>query len=444
MLDPLRTGYEWASARLHRFILDGMRDHRARFQGLPGVIYYPYAERRDGDGDGLLAELARHAALIVTDDWPSFFIPAMIQSAAETIPTRLVKVDSNGLMPLRATERVYTTAYSFRRGIHKILPSHLSQGFPLPEPLDAIALKPAGDQVGAIIEAIQERWPRAEDELLEDRSAERLEGFEIDHSVPIVARVGGFKAASERLKVFLEGRLASYPSDRNKPGWDGASALSPYLHFGHISPHEVFFAVAEQERWDPSEVEDKKATGKREGWWGMSEPAEAYLDELITWREIGHNMAHHAPHLYMSYESIPDFAKRTLDDHREDEREHLYSYEEFERAETHDPIWNAAQRELLETGEMHNYMRMIWGKKIVEWTSEPEQAAEIMIELNNKWAIDGRDPNSYSGIFWCLGRYDRGWAEREVFGKVRYMSSESTKRKFNLDRYLERFGGELL
>lgn len=444
ILEPLRTGYPWASDRIHRFIIDGMRDNAHAFSDSPGVLHYPYLEPKEDAGKGLLAALAEHAAHIVTDDYPCFFIPSMIEAAAQQLESSHIPfsmVDSNGLLPLRATERVYTTAYSFRRALHKLLPAHLEQAFPMADPTREIEIQSWDDSSRALIQEVQKKWPPASSDLLEDRSPDRLADLPIDHDITLAEAEGGFEAAFERMRSFLNDRLSAYPEDRNKPAEDGASRFSPYLHFGHLSTHEVFSRLRRHEAWHLEDIADKP-TGKREGWWNMSAGAESFLDELITWRELGYNMAHHQPDRYMSIEELPDFARETLAKHASDTREHLYSLEEFEQARTHDRIWNAAQNQLVETGEMHNYMRMLWGKKILEWTESPEQAAEVMIELNNKYAIDGRDPNSYSGIFWCLGRYDRGWQERDVFGKVRYMSSESTAKKYDLKAYLARYTGD--
>ncbi|NLE37317.1 MAG: deoxyribodipyrimidine photolyase, partial [Pirellulaceae bacterium] len=191
--------------------------------------------------------------------------------------------------------------------------------------------------------------------------------------------------------------------------------------------------------WSPDRLSEK-ADGSREGWWGMGESAEAFLDQLVTWRELGVNFAvHHAEPA--DYDSLPDWALATLKKHARDRREHVYSLEEFERAATHDRLWNAAQTELVREGRMHNYPRMLWGKKILEWSASPRDAAEVLIELNNKYALDGCDPNSYSGIFWVLGRYDRPFGpERPIIGKIRYMSSRNTARKVRLKGYLKRFG----
>jgi deoxyribodipyrimidine photo-lyase len=182
-----------------------------------------------------------------------------------------------------------------------------------------------------------------------------------------------------------------------------------------------------------------KATGSRAGWWRMSSPAESFLDELITWRELGYNRCFLDPD-HEDYDTLPPWALATLAEHAADERPHLYTLEQLQAAETHDEVWNAAQRQLVREGRMHNYLRMLWGKKILEWSPSPREALEVLVELNNRFALDGRNPNSYSGIFWCLGRYDRPWGpERPIFGKVRYMSSDNTRRKLRLSAYLERF-----
>jgi deoxyribodipyrimidine photo-lyase len=173
----------------------------------------------------------------------------------------------------------------------------------------------------------------------------------------------------------------------------------------------------------------------------MGDAAEAFLDQLVTWREVGFNMAALRDDVER-YESLPDWALRTLEEHEHDPREHVYDLDTFDRGDTHDELWNAAQRQLRESGRMHNYLRMLWGKKILEWSAGPREALDVMLELNNRYALDGRDPNSASGIFWILGRYDRAWGpERPVYGKIRYMSSDNTRRKLRLREYLTRWGG---
>ena len=234
-------------------------------------------------------------------------------------------------------------------------------------------------------------------------------------------------------------RLARYPEARNHPDDGGGSGLSPYLHFGHVSPHEVFAAVAEREGWSAERLA-ARASGRRAGWWGMSEAAEAFLDQLVTWRELGFNFAAHRDD-GERYESLPPWALATLARHAADPRPHVYTLEQLESAQTHDPLWNACQTQLVREGTIHGYLRMLWGKKVLEWSPSPAAAFATLVELNNRWALDGRDPNSASGIAWCLGRYDRPWGpERPIFGTVRYMSSANTARKLRLARYLARYG----
>jgi len=256
--------------------------------------------------------------------------------------------------------------------------------------------------------------------------------------VPPAPTVGGAAAGTARLRAFLDERLARYP-ERSHPDLDVASGLSPYLHFGHVAAHAVLGALWDREGFDPAGLA-ARAAGSREGFWGVGAPAEAFLDQLVTWRELGFNMAALRPD-HASYDALPGWAQATLEKHASDPRDPRYDLPALEEARTHDPVWNAAQRQLLQTGTLHNYMRMLWGKKILEWTASPREAAEVMITLNDRHALDGRDPNSYSGIFWTLGRYDRPWGpERPSFGTVRYMSSDAARRKLELRAYLERFG----
>ncbi|HSN85453.1 MAG TPA: deoxyribodipyrimidine photolyase [Thermoanaerobaculia bacterium] len=426
ILEPLRSGYPWASDRFHRFVLDGMAGH-ARRLARSNVLYYPYVEPAPGKGKGLLEALARKACLIVADDYPAFFLPRMVAAAARKVPVRMEKVDSNGLLPLRATERDFTAAVHFRRVLQRVLPEHLG-AFPKANPLTGLPSRLAG-----LPQAILRRWPAADLPLVS------LDRLPIDHGVAPVPEIpGGDKAAAMALERFLDERLDGYGEGRNQPDEESTSGLSPYLHFGCVSPHQILAAVAEREGWTPERL-GSRATGASGGWWGMSEAAEKFLDEAVTWREVGYNVAFHRPD-FDQYESLPDWSLRTLAKHEADPRPHLYTLQDFEAARTHDEIWNAAQTQLVREGRIHNYLRMLWGKKILHWSPSPREALAVLIELNNKYALDGRDPNSYSGMFWCLGRFDRPWApERPVFGTVRYMSSESARRKLRLNRYLERY-----
>ncbi len=435
VLEPLRAGYLWASDRLHRFVIEGMRDNAAQCNK-HDVFYYPYVEPKHGAGRGLLAALAEHAAVLVTDEYPAFFLPHMVAAAGKKLPVRLESIDGNGLLPMRAAQQAFPTAYAFRRFLQKTLPGHLGEQ-PLADPLARAHHAKQGNTKSLVAKKILERWPSAESRW-QDGSDIDLSDLPIDHTVGPASFAGGSHAAAARWRAFAKTHFEDYASGRNQPDDDVSSGLSPYLHFGHIGAHEIFADIVAREEWDADRL-TARASGKRTGWWRMSEPAEAFLDQLITWRELGFNMCSQRPD-FDQYESLPPWAQSTLAQHARDRRPTVYTLAEFEQAGTHDPLWNAAQRQLVRDGRLHNYLRMLWGKKILEWTTSPREALAVMIELNNKYAVDGRDPNSYSGIFWTLGRYDRPWGpERKIFGTIRYMSSDNTARKLRVTDYLRRY-----
>ncbi len=434
VFEALRCGYKWASDRIHHFVISGMADNVKAFEKKKAV-YFPYVEPKPGDGAGLLEELARRSCLVVTDDFPCFFLPRMVAAVAKRLPVLLEKVDSNGIFPMRGTDRVFSRAHDFRRFLQKNLRPHL-QEFPIAEPVKGLRIP----KLDGIASDIQKKWPSADVTEIA-MHPETLTDFRIDHSVVVTETRGGIKAAAKKLKSFGNDKLHRYEEDRNQPEEDVASGFSPYLHFGHISIHEIFSRLMSDEEWSPNDLAEK-ATGSKAGWWGCSPMAEAFLDELITWREVGYNRCWQRDD-YDQYESLPDWAQQTLEIHANDPRPNIYSLEEFESAATHDDLWNAAQTQLVHEGRIHNYLRMLWGKKILHWSESPQAALDIMIELNNKYALDGRNPNSYSGIFWVLGRYDRAWGpEREIFGKIRYMTCENTARKVRVKDYIKQFTSE--
>jgi deoxyribodipyrimidine photo-lyase len=218
------------------------------------------------------------------------------------------------------------------------------------------------------------------------------------------------------LEDFVQRKLCGYATQRNKPETDHTSRLSPYLHFGHISPITVALAVKKADAPNP----DK----------------EAFLNQIITWRELAVNLVRFNPD-YDSFECAEPWAHRTLAKHAQDPRPVLYTESQLEHAETHDPLWNAAQMQMVNTGWMHNYVRMYWAKKILEWSRSPAEAHRAAVRLNDKYELDGRDPNGYAGIAWAIvGKFDRPWFERPIFGQIRYMSGESTGRKFDNKKYI--------
>ncbi len=243
-----------------------------------------------------------------------------------------------------------------------------------------------------------------------------LEKLKIDRSVgPVPGFTGGTSAAKKLLKEFIENKLDHYAELSNDPTEDYLSHMSPYLHFGQISPTYIVNQILKTD----------------------SPGTEDYLEQLVVRRELSMNFVHYNEN-YDEFDSIlPDWARETLADHENDEREYLYTLEEFENAETHDRYWNAAQKEMNLTGKTHGYMRMYWGKKILEWTPNPEKGYDIALYLNNKYELDGRDPNGFTGVAWCYGKHDRAWKERPVFGKTRYMSAGGLERKFDIEKYCE-------
>lgn len=429
VLEALRCDYPWASDRLHAFVLCGMRDNQRRCEAA-GVAYYPYVEPARGAGKGLLAALAARACVVVADDFPCFFLPRMVAAAGAAMDVLLERVDGNGLVPTRASEgRVFPTAFAFRRYLQKLGRGHFSE-HPSADPFARLALPRA-----ALPEEIVRRWPPAPAALLAGEAA-ALAALPIDHAVG-PAEAGGSEAAARRLKRFLASGLKLYAEERNQPEREATSGLSPFLHFGHIGAHEVFAAVMKRERWTPERL-PKTAAGKREGWWQVGADAEGFLDQLVTWRELGFNYCAHRDD-YDQYDSLPGWARQTLAKHADDPRPALYDDDRLAEGRTADPLWNAAQLQLVREGRIHNYLRMLWGKKLLEWSPTPQDALRRLIALNDRYALDGRDPNSYSGIFWTLGRYDRPWGpERPVYGTVRYMSSENTARKVRVKEYLRR------
>jgi len=426
VLEYLRSGHAFSCDRLHRLMIEGMCANRAVF-ARSSVHYLPWVEPTTGAGAALLRDLVRRACCVIADEFPCYVHPRMVANLAAEAPCLVETVDANGLMPLRATSTAHGRAYDFRRTLQKTLAPHLGR-FPRPEPLAGVRLPRLAD--GAL--------PAASDiEALLDGG---LASLPIDHAVGTVATTGGWQEARRRLDEFLELRLGRYADDRNDIADAAVSTLSPYLHLGHISAHEVVDAVWRRCGWTPDRL-TTKPNGSKDGWWGLPPAAEGYLDQIITWRELGYHYGFHRPD-YADFATLPSWALNTLDQHRADRRTHLYTREQFENAQTHDELWNAAQRQLRGAGIIHNYLRMLWGKKVIEWSATPEEAWATLDHLNNRWAIDGCNPNSWTGIAWCFGRFDRPWApQRPIFGAIRWMSSDNTKRKMDVKGYVKTWGG---
>lgn len=343
--------------------------------------------------------LAEDAAAVITDfgylktneDW--------IFRASRKIKVKFIAVESNVIVPVRsASSKEEYSAATFRPKIKKLINLYLNRVQDVRVNLSSLDFK---------MKSIDLKSPRA-----------ILEGMNIDKSVaPVDWIKGGTSRAVRMLNSFIKKKLDEYPDMRNQPSFDFSSNMSPYLHFGQISP--VFIA---------QKILETESPGR-----------DVFLEEMIVRRELSFNFVYYNKD-YDNINSLPEWARNSLLKHEPDPRIKIYSKAEFEKGLTHDIYWNAARNELVETGKMHNYMRMYWGKKIIEWTDGPETAFEYMVYLNNKYSLDGRDPNSYAGIAWCLGKHDRPWGERSVFGKIRYMNDKGLEKKFDMKLYLKKYG----
>ena len=396
--EGLKFYYPWASDRIHTFILEGVAEKREEFSER-GIRYIFYLQRNKRDPKHTVARLAREAVLLVTDYYPCFIIPEHNTRVAE-LNLPVYAVDANGMVPLSALPKKEFAAYTIRPKIQRLLPE-LPRSITTPH-LDV--QKPS----------LQIDCP--ESHVSPNNIAELVSQCDIDHTVkPSNIYHGGTKAGRKRLTHFVRNILPHYEETRAEPSIDGTSRLSPYLHFGFLSIQEVVGTV---------ERADAPGAAK-----------EAFLEQAIVRRELSFNLTRHNPH-YDSLKSLPEWALKTMRDHADDPRPELIDDEKIEAAETYDELWNAAQQELLSTGLIHNYVRMLWGKRVIEWQRSYEMAFELLVHLNNKYALDGRDPNSYAGILWCFGKHDRPWFEREIFGTIRYMTSRSMAKKFRAKDYI--------
>jgi len=334
-------------------------------------------------------------ALVVGDENPMREPEHWRAKATEQLRVPFWTVDADVIVPSKLLMKEQYGAYTARPVIRRLLPEFM---------------QPVGNS------RVKAEWvpPRGLKSLEPDTDI--TEGWKLDRSVPPVNdTLGGTDQALKRLKSFIRTGLANYPVDRNKPELDGTSRLSAYLHFGHIGPHTVALAV---QKADAPKV-----------------AKEAYLEQLIVRRELAINFVRFN-HDYDNFESGAAWAHKSLAEHAGDPRK-IYSERQLEEAQTHDPLWNASQIQMVKTGFMHNYMRMYWAKKILEWSKTPAWAFQTAVHLNDKYELDGRDPNGYAGIAWAIvGKHDRPWFERPVFGKIRYMSFNSTSKKFDSKRYI--------
>jgi len=390
----LSPGFLDAPWRHYHFMIEGLKklEKELRKFNVPFILL-------SGDPALRIPEIIKEERFgyLVTD-----FSPLRIKMDWEAriknqIDIPFESVDTHNIVPCWiASGKQEFAAYTFRPRIKRQLDKFLNES--------AVIEKQAGNP-----EFRKTDWTAACDSIKANRNVGPVDTFR-----------PGEDEARKVLERFLGKKLSGYSEKRNDPNQDSVSNLSVYLHYGQISAQTIARKVRESRK-------------------GSKEDRESFLEELIVRKELSDNYCFYN-HDYDNFKGFPDWAKKTLNSHRDDKREYSYGLEEFETASTHDPLWNAAQLEMVSTGKMHGFMRMYWAKKILEWTPSPEEAQETAIKLNDKYELDGRDPNGYTGIAWSIGGvHDRAWFEREIFGKVRYMNYNGCKRKFDVNRYIERF-----
>ena len=383
-----------ANERHYAFMLEGLKEVKQdlRKRGIQMVILHQSPEL------GAL-KMAKKASLVIVDRGYLRIQRQWRQFVATRLDCPLIQVESEAVVPVEeASSKEEYSAATLRPKVLMKLSRFL---IPLEE------REPSVSSLSMDFDSFEiDDLEKALSKLQIDRSVGRVSSFH-----------GGTKEALNHLEVFIREKLDRYPEMRNDPNQNALSHMSPYLHFGQISPLYIALKVKQTE----------------------SPAAKAFLEELVVQRELSLNFVFYNDD-YDSFKGLPQWAQKTLKDHQRDRRPYLYSMAELEDGKTHDPYWNAAQKEMRTTGKMHGYMRMYWGKKILEWTKKPEEAYRIALYLNNKYELDGRDPNGFAGVAWCFGKHDRPWPERPIFGTVRYMNDRGLKRKFDTDEYVRKLG----
>ena len=391
----LTDDYPEANLRHYAFMLEGLEDAQEALarRGIKMVV-------RRGSPDEVAIDAAKDASLVVTDR--GYLRPQRRwrERVAREAGCLVTQVESDVVVPVElASGKQEHAARTLRPKIGEYLQDFLVELTPTEVEKQSTNLPAEGLDLSNI--------------------GEVLDGMDLDRSVGALGHLykGGTSEAKKLFRRFLKNRFDGYVEHRNQPQTDDVSHMSKYLHFGHISPI-----------WLALEARQSKTS---------NDNIESFVEELVVRRELSMNFVFYNDD-YDSFSNLPGWAKETLREHKDDEREHVYTRKQLENAQTHDEYWNAAMREMVYTGYMHNYMRMYWGKKILEWSNTPEHAYRTTLYLNNKYFLDGRDPNSYANVAWVFGQHDRGWTERQVFGKVRYMSAGGLKRKTKPDQYVEK------
>jgi deoxyribodipyrimidine photo-lyase len=383
----LTDSYPEANERHYAFMLQGLKETKIALAERGMQLVIQHCSPASG-----ATGMAREACLIVADRGYLRYQVQWRDLVARQVDCPVVQVESDLIVPVEAASpKEEFTAGTFRPKIKK--------------------------QLSKYLKTLEESLPRKDSLGMDFGSCDLCTDIlDVERSIaPVDWLKGGTREAKRRLDDFMEQKLEYFKDLRNNPSRDFVSHLSPYLHFGQVSALYIALKISACE----------------------SDGKEAFLEELITRRELSMNFIHYNP-LYDSFDSLPSWAIKTLQEHIQDHREYIYTKDEFENAATHDEYWNAAQKEMVIRGKMHGYMRMYWGKKILEWSLDPKEAFRTACILNNKYSLDGRDPASYTGVAWCFGKHDRAWQERKILGKVRYMNSRGLERKFDIARYVKK------
>lgn len=398
--EALTCGYQYANDRLHTFVLQGVPETARRLQKA-GIGYVFYLRAKHDSPNNTFYLLAQHAAAVITDDYPTFIASDHNRSVPQKLSIPYFVVDSSCVVPMAKIEKRQFAAYTIRPRIHKLLPHYLKSP-------DALHVKQPF--TGTI--------PEFHVQVTEQNIPELVASCQIDHSIkPSLSFEGGRLAAEKLLDFFLHSNLQRFEKDRNEPVKHATSHMSPYLHFGQLSSLEIALAVQEFARKHKIN-------------------ADSYLEELIVRRELSFNYVSHVERPDR-LENLPEWCQQTMAQHARDERNPQYTPEQITYAQTYDDLWNATQKEMLLRGKIQGYYRMYWGKKILEWSKTYQEAVDVMVDIHGKYALDGRDPNTFTNILWCFGLHDRAWGERPIFGKLRFMSSDSTRRKTHAKAYIE-------
>lgn len=397
-----------ATERAYGFLLKGLQEIESQLRKKDIPFYLLL-----GTPEKVIPKFVKEHSVtkIVSDFNPLNIVEQFKSSVSENVNASFYEVDAHNIVPTRiASDKKEFGAYTIRPKLHRLLPTFLEE-FP------SVRKHPFAWPVPVT----PTDWKKADKSLTIDRTVKEVTWL-----------TAGPEAAVQRMKDFLQSRFVHYDAQRNDPTLKGQSGLSPFLHFGHLSPQRVALEVLKLSGKNITEIVHKEKNGAAE----QRGNDAAFLEELIIRRELSDNFTFYNKN-YDTPEGFPNWAKLSIQEHRNDKRDKLYTLEKFERSLTHDDLWNAAQRQMVLTGTMHGYMRMYWAKKILEWTPSVEDAMKIAIHLNDKYELDGRDPNGYAGIAWSIGGvHDRAWFDRPVFGKIRYMNYNGCKSKFNVAEYI--------